>query len=175
MRYPQSSYVFKGHKITMTWIETDSVERFKPITQVYGVCFNDKGEILVCKEGPEGKWQLPGGKPEIGETIEKTLEREFIEEVDIKIKNIKISGIQKVEFPDNPDKEEGVEFYQLRCICEIGELLSQTPDPASGKIWERKFVPADQITEYIKWGEIGKIMFKDAVKLWSQTKNSSSD
>lgn len=150
----------------MSWIETDSVERFKPITQVYGICFNKKGEILICREETDNKWQLPGGKPEIGESVENTLSRELLEEVDIKVRNIKVLGVQRVEFPDNPNKQEGSVFYQVRCICEVEEILPQSPDPASGKTWERKFVPADKITEYIKWGEVGEVMFKDARDLW---------
>lgn len=166
-KYPRSSYVFNGRKVAMSWIETDSIERYKPVTQVYGICFNEKGEILICKEGVEGKWQIPGGKPEVGEAIEKTLAREFLEEVDIKVKNIRILGVQKVEFPGNPNKDEGEVFYQARCVCEVEDMLPQTLDPASGKTWERKFVPADRITDYIQWGEIGNAMFKDAVGLWN--------
>ena len=169
-KQPRSSYIFNGHKVTMSWIETDSIERFRPVTQVYGICFNERGEILICRETGEGKWQLPGGKPEIGESIEKTLTREVLEEVDIKVKNVKILGVQKVEFPNNPNKDEGEVFYQARCVCEIDELLPQTPDPASGKTWERKFVPADKISEYIQWGEIGYAMFKDAVGIWKKRK-----
>jgi len=165
MKLIQSSYVFNGQKITMTWIEGDSIENLNPITQIYGICFNEKGEILVCREGHDGQWQLPGGTPERNETIQQTLERELLEEVDVKIKNFKVLGYQKIEYPNNPNKDEGGEFYQVRCICKVEELLPQTSDPATGNTWERMFVPSDKITEYVKWGEVGETMFKAAINL----------
>jgi len=165
-RCSRSTYIFKGHKVTVIWIETNSIGRFRPITQVYGICFDNRGEILICRESPRDKWQLPGGKPESGESIKETLKREFFEEVNVKIKNIKVLGVQKVEFPNNPNKAEGETFYQLRCVCELEDLLPPSPDPATGKIWERRFVPTDQISQYIRWGEIGEAMFQKAVGIW---------
>jgi 8-oxo-dGTP pyrophosphatase MutT (NUDIX family) len=149
----------------MTWVENNSMENISPITQVYGICFNEKGEILVCREESDGKWQLPGGTPERDETIQQTLEREFLEEVDIEVKNFKVLGYQKVEYPNNPNKDEGDRFYQVRCICEVKELLPQTTDPATGNTWERMFVLSDKITEYVKWGGIGEAMFKAAIDI----------
>ncbi len=86
--------------------------------------------------------------------------------MDIKVRNIKVLGVQEVDFPNNPNKQEGDVFYQVRCICEVEEILPQSPDPASDKTWERKFIPADKITDYVKWGETGKAMFESAIELW---------
>jgi len=169
MKYPQSSYTFNGQEITLAWIRTNSLSDLYPITQIYGICFNDQGEILVCREKADGKWQIPGGHPEAGETSEITLVRELEEEVDVKVKNAKVLGVQKVNYPNNPDKTEGEEFFQARLICDLDELLPPTPDPATGNTWERVFVSADKIAEYIKWGSVGEAMFKDATKLWEET------
>jgi len=65
MNYVKDSYVFKGAEIAMTWIKTDRMnEDWKPVSQVYGICFNDKDEILIARETTNDKWQLLGGKPE---------------------------------------------------------------------------------------------------------------
>lgn len=167
----QSKHKWGDYETTNTWIRTDSLDNLTPVTQVYGICFNDKNEILVCREGKDGPWQIPGGHPENDETIEETLSREMLEEVDVKVKNIKLLGVQKVDFPNNPTKSQGDIFYQVRCICEVDELLPQTPDPDSGKTWERKFVSAEEVTEYVKWQETGDAMFKDAIQLHMQIKN----
>jgi hypothetical protein len=74
--------------------------------------------------------------------------------------------VQKVEPVDNP-KEIA---YQARCVCQIDELLPQTPDPDGGMMRERKFVPANEITKYIKWGKLGDAMFKDAIELYNVNK-----
>lgn len=45
----------------------------------------DQGELLMVKHRPEhGYYALPGGKLEIGETLEDGLERELVEELNIK-------------------------------------------------------------------------------------------
>lgn len=166
MTFPQDTYLYKGTRVTNTWIKTEDIESFSPITQVYGIVFNDNGEILICRESKDGSWQIPGGHPEKDETIEETLQRELFEEVDVEIKNIKPIGVQKVTFLDDPDKNKAI--YQVRCIARLKKLLPQTSDPASGHTWERKFVPANKITDYVKWGKTGEAIFKDAIELLKQ-------
>ena len=56
-----------------------------------GVIINDRDEVLVAHR-PENKdqgglWEFPGGKKEKDETIELALEREFLEEIGIKLES----------------------------------------------------------------------------------------
>ena len=166
MEYVKDSYTRNGVEITGTWIPDNDLSKYSPITQAYGISFNGKSEILVCRQIKDSRWQIPGGHPEEGESLEISLARELEEETDIKIKNIKALGVVKVEYPNNPDKTEGEIFYQSRFICDLDELSPQTPDPANGNVWERVFVPAEKVTEYVKWGKVGEAMFSDAIKLW---------
>ncbi len=166
--YPQDTYLYKGTRVANTWIKTDDVKGYSPITQVYGIIFNDKGEILICRESKEGHWIIPGGHPEKGESIEQTLKRELNEEVDVEIGNVRPLGVQKVTFPDSLDKNKAI--YQVRCVAKLEKLLPQTPDPANSHTWKRKFVPAEEITEYIEWGKTGKAMFRDAINLFDSLK-----
>src|SRR6266571_1170567 len=97
----QPSHVFvnsKGDTVTLTWVKTDELERYKPCFQVYGVVFNAEGEILLIQE--KGKWKIPGGTPEGDETAEETLRRELIEEADVTIKELVPVGVQRVEYPN---------------------------------------------------------------------------
>lgn len=163
MKYPQDTYLYKGTRVTNTWIRVGDIEKYSPITQVYGIIFNDKGEILVCRESKEGGWIIPGGHPEKGESIEETLKRELLEEVDVEVDDIKPLGVQKVTFPDDEDPDKAI--YQVRCIAKLKKLNPQTPDPANGNTWERKFVPALEVTSYVEWGKTGEAIFNDAIKL----------
>ncbi len=165
MKYHQDTYLYKGTKVTNTWIKTDNLENYSPITQVYGIVFNDKNEVIICRESNSGSWIIPGGHPEEGESIEQTLKRELQEEVDVEIEDIKPLGVQKVTFPDDVNSDKAI--YQVRCIAKLKKLNSQTPDPANGNTWERKFIPASEITNYVKWGKTGEVMFKDAVEVYS--------
>lgn len=162
MKYPQNEIDYNGTKILIEWINTRDVEKHQPITQVYGVVFNNKGEILICREKETGEWQIPGGHPEEGESVSQTLERELFEEVDVTVKSIIPLGTQRISFPDNPEKSI---IYQVRCIATLDKLLPQTIDPASGNVWQRKFVPPNEITQHVSWGITGNAMFQDAITL----------
>ena len=115
----QEDIIYKGQTYHLTWIKTDSLDNYSPITQVYGVCFDNEGNILIARSSESAQWQIPGGTPEENETIEQTLKRELLEEVDIEVKDIKVLGVQKVEVPNEPDKTH----HQVRCICTIKKLL----------------------------------------------------
>lgn len=152
-----------------TWIRTDDLTGLSPVTQCYGICFDENDKILVARE-PEKPWSLPGGRPENNETPVETLRRELREEVNIEVKNIRLLGVQRVEYPNNPNSSEGECYYQARFVCEFKKMLTTLPDPATGKVFEKKFVPSSQITEYVQWGELGASMFRDAIKLHKGTR-----
>ncbi len=136
------------------------------ITQVYAVVFDENGDILIGRESEEKGWVICGGSPEEGETIEETLRRELIEELDVTVNNIHLLGAQEVEWKKSEKAKRSEKYYQIRMIADIDELLPQTIDPAHHIVWERKIVPASQITEYVSWGVIGEALFYDAIKLW---------
>lgn len=150
---------------TFTWIKDDDVSDYKPVTQVYGICFNEKGEILVHSDAGSA-WGIPGGTPEEGENFEETLRRELLEEVDVEVEKCIPLGAQLVSVPNNPNKVQGDRFYQLRYVCIGTKALPQTPDPDNGRVHDRKFVPMEQITEVVKWGKSGAALFKDAIELY---------
>ncbi len=56
--------------------------------RVAGFLLNEKNELLLVKHQKNNKeyWLLPGGGVEFGETLEQALEREFMEELGIKVK-----------------------------------------------------------------------------------------
>ena len=148
-----------------TWIPTSNIDKYQPITQVYGVCVNNNNEVLICREPQHLEWGLPGGTPEGNETPIKTLERELMEEVDITVTNIEPIGIQRVDFPNNSNKHEGDLFYQVRYFCKIKELLPQTLDPDTGLLYDRKFISISELNNYLKWGKIGDIIVAKAIEI----------
>ncbi|MBT3249859.1 MAG: NUDIX domain-containing protein [Candidatus Pacebacteria bacterium] len=57
---------------------------------VGALIFNEEGKMLLALRGQKaknevGKWEIPGGAVEFGETIEQALKREIKEELDIEI------------------------------------------------------------------------------------------
>lgn len=57
---------------------------------VGALIFNDEGMILLALRGSDaknerGKWEIPGGAVEFGETLEDALKREVKEEINVEI------------------------------------------------------------------------------------------
>ena len=110
-------------------------------TQVSGYVFNDQGELLIVRN--DKTWTIPGGHPEIGETILETLNRELMEEACLTLKDINYLGAVEVV-------ENGETYYQLRFTAKVDTLLDFNEE---WEISERKFVPLNDLTTYIKWAK----------------------
>jgi hypothetical protein len=48
------------------WHQRNNYFLLTPITQVYGLCFDGQGNILIMRT-PGKSWNLPGGTPKPGE------------------------------------------------------------------------------------------------------------
>ena len=114
MNYPTNTYELNDIEYQLTWIGTSEVEQYSPITQVYGVVFSAKKEILVCRKQGSKNWHLPGGHLEEGEDWPSALIRELEEEADLIVSNIRPIGVQQVTIPDDVNF---IPEYQLRCIA----------------------------------------------------------
>ncbi len=170
MNYPTTIIKENGNEVKLSWIKGSNINDFQPYFQAYGICFDDQNHILLINEGDE--WKIPGGTPEKGESAEDTLRRELIEEADVNVSKCILLGAQKVDYPNNPNVGRGGDlFYQLRYVCLGTKLLPQTPDPDKCKIHERKLVPMEEVTTWVKWGPAGEALFNDAIKLYKQLKN----
>lgn len=102
------------------------------IKQVYGIVFNEDGNIFLRID--DGLYKLTGGRPEIEDkSMEDTLRREFIEEANITLKNIHLLGYQLTE------EDNGVPYAQVRMIAQIDKIFENRPDLDNGKLYERVF------------------------------------
>lgn len=119
---------------------------------VVGLLFNAEGHILIARRPPQvvspGFWEFPGGKVEVGETLEAALTREFFEEIGIEIAEIAFFlTITK----DMPDKKLCLNVFNIRyfsgiprgcenqeiCFVPISELENYQFLPANREIIER--------------------------------------
>jgi 8-oxo-dGTP pyrophosphatase MutT (NUDIX family) len=63
-----------------------SSEKVEVRLSAYGILFNgSRDAILMIQQGGVGRWELPGGAVEEGESIVDGIKREFLEEVDRKV------------------------------------------------------------------------------------------
>ncbi len=150
--------ISNGNKVRFTWMYGADFTKYAPITQSYGIVFDTNGNIVLV-QWENGEWGLPGGTPEKGETPLDTLNREFMEEVDIEIKNPILLGVQKAELIG----KKSACVYQVRFVGLVKRIHAPTPDPDGGLINKRKFVNHKLIKKYINWGATGDKMFNDSI------------
>lgn len=88
-----------------------------------GILFNNENRILIDNRKEEildeanGKWEIPGGKIEFGETPEDAVKREILEETGYNVKVKQIIPYSKVSMWEYSDyKQHTVIFFY---ICEL--------------------------------------------------------
>ncbi len=105
---------------------------------VAGIIVNDAGAILLIRrerDPGKGKWSVPGGFVDAGETAEAALAREIHEEV-----GLEVAGMMYLcSFP-NPYNYKGVVFSVLDFVyvCRVqNSNVSEAPDEVGAHRWAR--------------------------------------
>lgn len=118
--------------------------------RVAGILLNDKNEVLLANHRKNGKsyWLFPGGGVECGEGIEEALKREFVEELEIKLKKVEnLVFMNDTIFPGGKRHILNL-YFRVRAKPEFKVR-------AEGPFCHAEFVSA---------GEFRKILFYPAVK-----------
>ena len=113
---------------------------------------NDQNEVLLSQRGPlakneRGKWEIPGGQIEFGETMEEGLKREVKEELGIEIEIVKMMEVYDHILPD-----EHQHWVSPTFICRIvkGEPTIREPGKSDRIGWfslsEAEKLPLSQVT-----------------------------
>jgi ADP-ribose pyrophosphatase YjhB (NUDIX family) len=91
-------------------------DRSRPVT-VKGVCSDGGGRVLLCRNG-RAEWELPGGRPEVGELFQDCLARELREETGLELTVDRVVGVIALEVL--PGRWVDVVGYQ--CLLPDGPL-----------------------------------------------------
>ncbi len=109
------------------------------------IIYNDKNEILLVQSHKwSGKWIIPGGAVEWGETTQACAIREVKEETNLDIEKLELFDVQESIFPK--------EFYQERHFI-FFDYIAKLVDN------DKKIILNEELQEY-KW-----IRIEDALKL----------
>ena len=117
----------------------------QPVVGIGAVIIN-QGKIALIKRGNEpskGKWTIPGGLVELGESLEAAVIRETKEEVCLDVENPCLIGVV-----DNVDlDEQGKVKYHYVIIDYLVHVKSGTIKAASDAA-ELRWVPFDEVEDY---------------------------
>ncbi len=117
----------------------------QPIVGIGAVIIQD-GKIVLIKRGNEpskGKWTIPGGLVELGESLEAAVIRETEEEVCLQVDNPSLIGVV-----DNVDLDEhGKVKYHYVIIDYLVQVIAGNIQAASDAA-ELRWVPFDEVESY---------------------------
>jgi ADP-ribose pyrophosphatase len=119
----------------------------QPIVGV-GAVIIDKGKIILVKRGVEpgkGKWSIPGGLVELGETVRDAAVREAKEETCL---DVEIIADRPLDAFDNIDiDEQGGLHYHYVLVQFLMHQKSGTLKPSSDAL-DAKWVSLEEVEKY---------------------------
>jgi ADP-ribose pyrophosphatase YjhB (NUDIX family) len=92
-------------------------EYITPKVDIRAVIFNDQQEILLVKEKADGKWSLPGGWADIGQSATEAAIKEAMEETGYNVKPVKLLAVLDKRCHPHPPQLDYV--YKIFIQCEI--------------------------------------------------------
>jgi ADP-ribose pyrophosphatase YjhB (NUDIX family) len=95
-----------------------------PKVDVRGAVIRE-GRILLVKERMDGRWCMPGGWADVGETPSEMVEREVLEESGFVVRAGHVIGVYDANRGDRP-----LHFYHAYKIVFQCEILSGEPTPS---------------------------------------------
>jgi len=116
-----------------------------PLVGVGAIIFRDE-RVLLVQRGTEpayGKWSIPGGLVELGESLETAVRREVGEEVNLDVTVLDLVAVLDSVFRDENRRVE-YHYVLLDFLCESPE---GDPCPASD-VLNCMFVPLDELGRY---------------------------
>lgn len=141
MSLVSESVEFDGHRLQLTWQPGPERPPRAATTQASGVCFVD-GKVVLVRGGTA--WGLPGGHPEVGETIEQAFAREFAEEATGRVTDWAYLGAVRVGEP-------GMETYYQTRFWARAELQ---PFQLNEETTERRLVPPEEVAGLLAWKNV---------------------
>lgn len=126
-------------------IASKQFEKLDFITPKVGVnlAIVEEDNLLIAKRKDDGLWELPGGWAEVGETAVECIQREILEELNLRVSAIKVLDVF------------------CRTPKETGESITSYHILYQGKILEGEFKESIETSDirWIKKADISKIQW----------------
>lgn len=105
-----------------------------PEPTVGALIFNPAGELLLLKSHKwHGKWVVPGGHVELGETLEEALRREVKEETGLDIQDIEFVLFQEFIYDRSFWEQRHFIFFDFACRSDLTDVILNSE--AQESVW----------------------------------------
>ena len=99
-----------------------------PISAGDAAVIDDRGQILLVQRADNGKWAMPGGALEVGETPAEGVVRETLEETGVRCRAVSLVGVFDSRFCGTLSRHH---LYQFTFLCEpLNKQVWETPTHA---------------------------------------------
>jgi len=116
-----------------------------PVPAVGAIVFR-RSDILLVKRGSEpnrGRWSVPGGALEAGETVEAAAVREVLEETGLEVRAIRVADVRDLIELD-ADGRVRWHYVLIDVLC---DYVRGEPRPSSDAE-NARFVPLRELSDY---------------------------
>lgn len=116
----------------------------KPVVAVGGIAVDEQSRVLLIQRGREpgrGLWTVPGGKVELGETLEQACSRELKEET-----GLDVVVRRHVETLDRIGTEAGDVNYHFVIVDYLVEVTGGVLH-AAGDVLDAEWLALDQVEQ----------------------------
>jgi ADP-ribose pyrophosphatase YjhB (NUDIX family) len=88
-----------------------------PHSGANAIVINEHGEVLLIKRSDNGRWCLPGGHVDYGETIEQTAVREAYEETGVEVAVERLSGVYSQPYQAQEGLARPSHYVIVALVC----------------------------------------------------------
>lgn len=122
---------------------------------------DEAGRILLIRRADNGKWAMPGGALEVGETPAEGVVREAREETGVICRPVALVGVFDSRLCGTPSPHH---IYHLLFLCEPIEDLGRSGAIHAHEVLDTGWFRQDELPAEIDPGHVGRI--PEAFRVW---------
>lgn len=142
----QEEVVWEGRRMTVSWLPAPFLPPSDLTTQVSGICFTEHRKIVLVS-GDGRRWDMPGGRPEQGESLEEALARHVWGQARARVVRGQYIGCERVEDSGHPDGPRI--YYQAHCWARVEVYPFKAPSETA----ERQLIDTASFLSTLFWAE----------------------
>jgi len=122
---------------------------------------DDAGRILLVQRADNGKWAMPGGALEVGETPAEGVVREALEETGVRCRAVALIGVFDSRLCGTTGRHH---MYQLTFLCEPLNSAEVCRPSHAHEVLDIHWFAEDELPDDIDPGHISRI--PEAFRVW---------